>query len=825
MDVSCGRCKTEYEFDDALISERGTTVRCTNCGLEFKIFPHGAQRAPEVWEVRVAPTTPEGARRFESLGDLQRAIARGEVTSSEYLVRGEEVPRLLATIAELEPLLRQPKSTAPPPVAVEVPVRRAASGTALGLPSIAASAHGIESMPSIPAALPHADLPLDSTTRGHMSPAAVTTPDFSDPEPSAVSAKVATTTAVSSPTSAASNSADESQIDYAAFVNDAAELDAQADGATDAAVIAALPSVEDIGPPPLPAVATPAVESLEPAESPESIRDETIGVDDVSVDHREVEPLPEEAATKSSVEPAPAAEPAPPALDASKTIVQGTSQGPVSVAPISPREGASRRRIQSALSFAGSAEAEVPVSDRVSLEPSPLSGRSHLPSLSSTLLTRTPGHVMGASVPPPLSSRGDRRSSYPPPSPRTAARTSEVPESPRRPSFMSPSLSADAPGQNAPSLPAQMSAAPLSPPRISDSGQYPGNITPTPTAMRAFRGPEVAPVSAGPTSMRRRGARSGLIIGSILLGGILFFALTGSDKIKSLLGTAQGEAAPETAGVADTMLGPEWKDRLTYAEVAFFRRRLREEGSEERRNAEELLSKELPAWLSEIAALPRPGADVVTAHLDLLRIAGRAKEARALVASSRGVVRPYSLALLDLVEQESSPPWPAIVGRLEEARTGERGDYLATSALLYALGASGRVDEARAKWDELGSLDGGKSAPLYADLEAFLTRLKQSDGLPQADVEVPPVDLSGPTPPAPSSKVEWTPPPKATSAKVGDDLKKLVDDADTLWRGGNRETAIVLYRQVIGKVGSSHFLGQRAASRIAQAERERGGAE
>ena len=37
MDVQCERCKTEYEFDDALVSGRGTTVRCTNCGHQFKV--------------------------------------------------------------------------------------------------------------------------------------------------------------------------------------------------------------------------------------------------------------------------------------------------------------------------------------------------------------------------------------------------------------------------------------------------------------------------------------------------------------------------------------------------------------------------------------------------------------------------------------------------------------------------------------------------------------------------------------------------------------------------------------------------------------------
>ena len=56
----CERCKAEYEFDDALVSGRGTTVKCTGCGYQFKIR-RGSDRpdsAPDRWLVR----TTEGAR-------------------------------------------------------------------------------------------------------------------------------------------------------------------------------------------------------------------------------------------------------------------------------------------------------------------------------------------------------------------------------------------------------------------------------------------------------------------------------------------------------------------------------------------------------------------------------------------------------------------------------------------------------------------------------------------------------------------------------------------------------------------------------------------
>lgn len=37
MDVSCPRCKTEYEFDDARVPDTGVTVKCTSCNHVFRV--------------------------------------------------------------------------------------------------------------------------------------------------------------------------------------------------------------------------------------------------------------------------------------------------------------------------------------------------------------------------------------------------------------------------------------------------------------------------------------------------------------------------------------------------------------------------------------------------------------------------------------------------------------------------------------------------------------------------------------------------------------------------------------------------------------------
>src|SRR5262245_29603290 len=100
MDVTCERCSTAYEFDDALVSERGTTVKCTNCGHQFKVRRPQPAGAPERWLVR----TIDGRElEFRALRELQSAIAQAVITRDDVLSRGGSRPRRLGSIAELEP--------------------------------------------------------------------------------------------------------------------------------------------------------------------------------------------------------------------------------------------------------------------------------------------------------------------------------------------------------------------------------------------------------------------------------------------------------------------------------------------------------------------------------------------------------------------------------------------------------------------------------------------------------------------------------------------------------------------------------------------------
>lgn len=108
MDVTCERCSTEYEFDDALVSERGTTVKCTNCGYQFRVRRSTPAGVPDRWVVR----TVDGRElQFVALRDLQAAIGQGKIARDDVLSRGSGRPRRLGSIAELEPFFEQAQSS------------------------------------------------------------------------------------------------------------------------------------------------------------------------------------------------------------------------------------------------------------------------------------------------------------------------------------------------------------------------------------------------------------------------------------------------------------------------------------------------------------------------------------------------------------------------------------------------------------------------------------------------------------------------------------------------------------------------------------------
>jgi predicted Zn finger-like uncharacterized protein len=100
MEVRCSNCATEYEFDDALVSARGTSVKCTNCGHQFRVHPTTA--SPTVAEKWVVRDAQKRETTFTSLRDLQQAIVKGQLSPQHQLSHGGQSFRPLEDIYELQ---------------------------------------------------------------------------------------------------------------------------------------------------------------------------------------------------------------------------------------------------------------------------------------------------------------------------------------------------------------------------------------------------------------------------------------------------------------------------------------------------------------------------------------------------------------------------------------------------------------------------------------------------------------------------------------------------------------------------------------------------
>ncbi len=136
MDVTCERCETEYEFDETLVSERGTTVKCTQCGHLFKVYPPGGGSAAP-WRVRTSDGREE---TLATLRELQRRITRGELTEGDLISRDGTSWKRLGDIAELESFFRAAREKR----------SREPSAPALAPPPPSPAEAAWEAMPTVP---------------------------------------------------------------------------------------------------------------------------------------------------------------------------------------------------------------------------------------------------------------------------------------------------------------------------------------------------------------------------------------------------------------------------------------------------------------------------------------------------------------------------------------------------------------------------------------------------------------------------------------------------------------------------------------------------
>lgn len=115
MDVKCEKCGTEYEFDDAKVTEAGITVKCTHCGHLFRVvrstvIVDDASRAPERGPPPDPPPRPHHwmvrnslgeVREFKDLATLQQWIVERKVAREDEISKTGESWKPLGSIVEL----------------------------------------------------------------------------------------------------------------------------------------------------------------------------------------------------------------------------------------------------------------------------------------------------------------------------------------------------------------------------------------------------------------------------------------------------------------------------------------------------------------------------------------------------------------------------------------------------------------------------------------------------------------------------------------------------------------------------------------------------
>ena len=104
MDVSCPRCQTEYDFDEARIPDDGITVKCTECGHVFRVKRRveGELPPPPVareWKIRRRSTGTTSACR--ELTSLQQWIVEGKVVRDDEISLTGDTWKRLGDIPEL----------------------------------------------------------------------------------------------------------------------------------------------------------------------------------------------------------------------------------------------------------------------------------------------------------------------------------------------------------------------------------------------------------------------------------------------------------------------------------------------------------------------------------------------------------------------------------------------------------------------------------------------------------------------------------------------------------------------------------------------------
>lgn len=182
MDVTCDNCKAEYDFDDTLLGDKGTTVKCSKCGHVFRVLPPRREPQRSALKVRFRDGRIENVA---SLRELQQRIQAGTVGTDDELGRDGFTFRRLGDVPELKNFFARPGGPATGPVAT--------------------SANSASPAQAQQAPLPHRGEPLPGPKRTMLGvgkvevPAAPRVPNFGPPAVAAAQALAPTQPAAAHP--------------------------------------------------------------------------------------------------------------------------------------------------------------------------------------------------------------------------------------------------------------------------------------------------------------------------------------------------------------------------------------------------------------------------------------------------------------------------------------------------------------------------------------------------------------------------------------------------------------------------------------------------
>jgi len=732
MDVTCDKCHTEYEFDDALVSEQGTSVRCTQCGHRFKV-KRGDGAVPEIWIVR---TVDGKTLEFRALRELKSAIGIGKIGKDDVLSRGAGRPRRLASIAELEPFFVSVTAAPPPKLA----------HTNIGLGALESRSrvrshtpHGLGPTTSEPTPLPSTGL---GVTEQSVAMALAARDSINVPPPSSTTGQfVRPDLGKGSP------------LSFGTDPSPATAFEEEKTVQRYRAVTQELRALgEELAPP-----------SFEPAtdREPHGAAIEQAPATILGVAQRVPAPTPPPR-TPPPRTPAPRT-PAPPVAEA---------PSPASAAPVPESLN------KTAATFGTPREADA----ARSIRRTPAYGSAEVPRATDS----TPESE------PSTKRRREARSALAIPSPSDSSpQSARAPGSRRIKSQLEDTVAAD-PSAAPPPVEADNRASISSDGRGSIVTPTPAEVRYSIADTESERDLHDRRTSAASSSRRPSGAMRLFVVvllgGAIAFGGVLLVkkfvldAPASSDGRVAELVTAGEkamrdgdleEAQQKLAGAATLdeknahVARAQARLAAIHAELAWLELRVSPADDPGRdavkRRFEDVGRRAVIATehaTSLVAAGEKPDVDLVTVQVDVKRIGGDLEGAnKAAAALEPGAAQPeVATALGGLALADDKPDYDKAIGLLERAAAEEGGMGRARALLVYAYGRKGDAKKAREELGRLSKL--AKAHPLEAELERFVERVEKGEDValnvtdlptlpttatPEASGSVPEGDLSGRT--------------------------------------------------------------------------------